>query len=273
MAIRRTRWRSLTGWRVRAAVSTSARRGRCAPSGDGLLADVAFAGTAGHVLDFDDTFSAGVAHVSARRHPRRWCWRRILGRTLGETLEAYAEGFEAMATLAAASHPELYDAGWHPTAVCGPIGAAVAAAHLLELARATARERDRVGAATRRRHPRGVWLRRQGDPGRSGRCRRCPGGPIGSCRSDRGSGCDSWPLGFEAVLGARVPRASAQDDRPVSARARSSATGSSCHPSCLGTHSPIEVAARARASGHHLAGSSTRTPVVVHPVAAPSRAP
>src|SRR5215471_15523178 len=38
-------------------------------SGEDLLSDVAFAGTAGHVLDFDDTFSDGVAHVSAATAP------------------------------------------------------------------------------------------------------------------------------------------------------------------------------------------------------------
>ena len=46
-------------------------------------------------------------------------------------LAAYADGFEAMGALAAAGHPALYDRGWHPTAVCGAVGAAVAAARLL----------------------------------------------------------------------------------------------------------------------------------------------
>jgi 2-methylcitrate dehydratase PrpD len=36
-----------------------------------------------------------------------------------------------MGALAAAGRPGLYDRGWHPTAVCGAVGAAVAAAHLL----------------------------------------------------------------------------------------------------------------------------------------------
>jgi len=36
-----------------------------------------------------------------------------------------------MGALAAAGHPALYDRGWHPTAVCGAIGAAVASARLL----------------------------------------------------------------------------------------------------------------------------------------------
>ena len=99
-------------------------------SGGDLLADVAFAATAGHVLDFDDTFADGVAHVSAASAPAALVLAAHLGRSLGATLDAYAEGYEAMAALAAASHPALYDAGWHPTAVCAPVGAAVAASRL-----------------------------------------------------------------------------------------------------------------------------------------------
>jgi 2-methylcitrate dehydratase PrpD len=37
--------------------------------------------------------------------------------------------------MARASHPALYDRGWHPTAVCGVVGAAVAAAALLDVDR------------------------------------------------------------------------------------------------------------------------------------------
>src|SRR4051794_41628161 len=53
-------------------------------------------------------------------------------------LAAYAAGFEAMGALARASHPALYDRGFHPTAVCGSVGAAVAAARLLEADERTA---------------------------------------------------------------------------------------------------------------------------------------
>ena len=48
-------------------------------------------------------------------------------------LDAYAAGFEAMGSLARASHPALYDRGIHPTAACGGVGAAVAAAALMRL--------------------------------------------------------------------------------------------------------------------------------------------
>jgi 2-methylcitrate dehydratase PrpD len=92
---------------------------------------VLFAGTAGHVLDFDDTYLPGIAHLSAPTAPAALLQAAALDLSARAALAAYAEGFEAMGALARASHPALYDRGWHPTAVCGGVGAAVAAAHLL----------------------------------------------------------------------------------------------------------------------------------------------
>ena len=104
-----------------------------AAAGDGLLERVAAAGTAGHVLDFDDTYAPGLAHLSAATAPAALGLGAELDADVGTVLDAYAAGFEAMGALARACHPALYGGGWHPTAVCGTAGAAVAAAHLLEL--------------------------------------------------------------------------------------------------------------------------------------------
>jgi 2-methylcitrate dehydratase PrpD len=93
--------------------------------------EVAALGTAGHVLDFDDTWLPGIAHLSAPTAPAALVVAAERGATVAEALDAYAEGFEAMAALAGAGYPALYDGGWHPTAVCGSVGAAVAAAALL----------------------------------------------------------------------------------------------------------------------------------------------
>jgi 2-methylcitrate dehydratase PrpD len=131
---------AFTDWLACACAGADERAAKAVrASGSDLLADIAFAGTAGHVLDFDDTFSDGVAHVSAACAPAALVLAADLGLSLEAALDAYASGFEAMAAVAAASHPALYEAGWHPTAVCGPIGAAVAAARLLRL---TETERD-----------------------------------------------------------------------------------------------------------------------------------
>jgi 2-methylcitrate dehydratase PrpD len=114
-------------------------------AGDGLLERVAAAGAAGHVLDFDDTYGPGLAHLSAATAPAALVLGAQLGTGVGATLAAYAAGFEAMGALARACHPALYDGGWHPTAVCGSAGAAVVAARLYGLD--PARERRAVALA------------------------------------------------------------------------------------------------------------------------------
>jgi 2-methylcitrate dehydratase PrpD len=102
----------------------------------GELGDrVAFAGTAGHVLDFDDTYLPGISHLSAPTAPTALVLAAELGRSVADALAAYEEGFEAMGALSRASYPAHYDAGWHPTAVCGGVGAAVVAAHMLDAPR------------------------------------------------------------------------------------------------------------------------------------------
>jgi 2-methylcitrate dehydratase PrpD len=101
--------------------------------GDSLADRVATLATAGHVLDFDDTYGPGLSHLSAPTAPAALVVGAHTGATISRVLAAYGQGFEAMAAVAKASHPELYERGWHPTAVTGTVGAATAAAALLEL--------------------------------------------------------------------------------------------------------------------------------------------
>ena len=81
---------------------------------------------------------AGDGAPGRRSRPRPLVLGAHEGATVNDVLAAYAAGFEAMGALTAAGHPALYDRGWHPTAVCGAVGAAVAAAHLLDADRDTA---------------------------------------------------------------------------------------------------------------------------------------
>ncbi len=119
---------AFTDWLACASRGFSEPAARAASAaGDPVVA----LGTAGHVLDFDDTFLPGIAHLSAPVAPAALALGAHGGATVGDVLAAYADGFEAMGALAAAGHPALYDRGWHPTAVCGAVGAAVAAARLL----------------------------------------------------------------------------------------------------------------------------------------------
>ncbi len=216
--------------------------------GDDLPARVAFAGTAGHVLDYDDTLPDGIAHVSAPCASAALVLADELGLSLGAMLSAFAEGWEAMAAVASAGHPALYDRGWHPTTVCGPVGAAVAAARLLDL---PARQREHAVAL--------ALLRAGGTRGAFGSDGKAiqvglaaaagvqatllaRAGAVVDPRAIRGE------LGFEGVLGGGVP----------TEVARGGATGARAiennwiklHPSCLGTHAAIDAAAQARDDGY-----------------------
>ena len=112
------------GWNEPAAVAARAAD----PSSLGRIAAL---GAAGHVLDFDDTYAPGLAHCTAPVAPAALVLGAELGETVGDVLAAYAVGFETTAALARAGHPELYRRGWHPTAVCGAVGAAAASASIL----------------------------------------------------------------------------------------------------------------------------------------------
>jgi 2-methylcitrate dehydratase PrpD/predicted RNA-binding protein with PIN domain len=229
-----------------------AARGRAEPAAratEQLGEPVVHAGTAGHVLDFDDTYLPGIAHLSAPVAPVALVLGAELGRPAGEVLEAYAEGFEAMGAIARASHPALYDGGWHPTAVCGGAGAAVAAARLLRA------ERDSAVAVALLRAS--GLLAAFGSHGKSLQ--------VGLAAS---TGLQAARL---AAAGARVPLAEAARGFEEATGGRYAAPGDElairenwikAWPCCLQTHGAIEAASRARESGAIEAALT----VTVHPV-------
>ncbi len=226
--------------------------------GTDLPGRVAAAAAAGHVLDFDDTLAEGVAHVSAACAPAALLVAARCGCTTGEMLAAYAEGFEAMAAVAAASHPALYDGGWHPTAVCGPVGAAVAAAHLLDLG-PEQRETALAAALLRAGGTRGAF----GSEGKAIQVgMAAAAGVQGALLAQAGAVVDAraihGPLGFEGVLHATVP---ASWGAPVHRHIAHNWV--KLHPSCLGTHAPIEAAGEIRRDR----SGDGPLEVVVHPVA------
>jgi 2-methylcitrate dehydratase PrpD len=251
---------AFTDWLACAYAGTRERAARAVrASGDGPVAGVTFAATAGHVLDFDDTLADGIAHVSATTAPAALVLAAHLELSLGEMLDAYAEGFEAVGALAAASHPALYDAGWHPTAVCGPVGAAIAASRLLDLAPAQ-RENALAIAVLRAGATRGAF----GSDGKAIQVGLAAGAGVqAALMAQAGAVVDraviDGPLGFEAVFGARWPRSEARAERAIDRN------WIKLHPSCLGTHSPIDGAALARAGGYRL--EHDHLDVVVHSVA------
>jgi 2-methylcitrate dehydratase PrpD len=227
-----------------------------ARAGSGLLERVTWAGTAGHVLDYDDTYSPGLVHASAPVAPVALLLGAELGRDAGAVLEAHAAGFEATAALARAGHPALYERGWHPTAVCGGVGAAVAAARLLGL---TPDQTDTAKAVALLRagglrsafgsDAKALQVGMAAAAGLHAALLAQNGAraPLGDVRTG--------PAGFEAVFGVSWPQPGAAP-----------AIGENwikAYPCCLATHSTIEAAVQLR--DRH--GPQPHATVWVHPLA------
>lgn len=98
--------------------------------GTGLRRDAGIAawvnGVQGHVDDYDDSGS----HPSSYLTPTVLALGQALGAPGARVLEAWAIGYEVATTLGDGIHP---DRGWHTTSLYGTVGAAAAAALLLEL--------------------------------------------------------------------------------------------------------------------------------------------
>jgi 2-methylcitrate dehydratase PrpD len=239
--------------------------------GDDVPARVACAATAGHVLDYDDTLPDGVVHVSAPCAPAALVVAAELDLSLGAMLEAFADGWEAMAAVASASHPALYDGGWHPTTVCGSIGAAVAAARLLELTPEEMANALNL-AVLRAGGTRGAF----GSDGKAIQVGMAAAAGVQAALLARagasvGEQAVRGPLGFEGVLGAVVPAPAGAVSAPsgeggAGDRGRAiTRNWIKLHPSCLGTHAPIDAAVLTREAGYRF--NAERVAVAVNPVA------
>ena len=245
---------ALLDWLACAAAGRDEPATRAArAAGMSTLERVAAAGTAGHVLDFDDTYEPGLAHLSAAVAPSAIVMAAARRASVRVALDAFAAGFEAMAAVARASHPALYERGLHPTAVCGPVGAAVAASRVLGLRDAAER------SATALALLRGAGL--QAAFGSDGKALQVGlSAAAGVAAANLAAGGASVPLeraadGFARAFGGRFAEPDGQpavDENWIKA-----------YPCCLQTHSAIEAAAGVRATN----GSAPEAPVVaVHPL-------
>lgn len=228
-------------------------------AGDGLLDRVAAAGTAGHVLDFDDTYLPGIAHLSAPTAPAALVLGAECGATTGEALAAYAAGFEAAGALARAGHPALYEGGWHPTAVCGTLGAAVTVSRLLELSA----EAERSAAALALLRTAGLRSA-FGSAGKSLQVGMAAATGTAAARlAAAGADLDldqivRGPAGFEEAFGASLGQ---PDDRSAIAE-----NWIKAYPCCLQTHGAIEAALAARDAVESEVAGKPSIEVTVHPV-------
>lgn len=86
-----------------------------------------------HCSDYDDTHQSSVVHPSAPVLPAALVAAESIGASVGDLVMGYACGLESLISLAAATPGDYHRRGFHATAVCGPVGAAVAAAVVLGL--------------------------------------------------------------------------------------------------------------------------------------------
>lgn len=99
------------------------------PLRDAVLAN----GVLMHGLDYDDTHTEGVVHLSVAVLPAVLGLGAELGKSGRDMLTAYIAGVEAGARLASVAKGGFHQAGFHPTGVVGAFAAAVAAGKLYQL--------------------------------------------------------------------------------------------------------------------------------------------
>ena len=86
-----------------------------------------------HGMDFDDTHIPAVTHVSAAALPAALSAATVAGASTRDMLLAYVLGVEVSARVGIGGAGGFHDVGFHPTAVAGAFGAAVAAGRLTGL--------------------------------------------------------------------------------------------------------------------------------------------
>jgi 2-methylcitrate dehydratase PrpD len=93
-----------------------------------------------HGLDFDDTHTDAVCHVSAVMAPAAIAAAEAMGASGADLLVALVAGNEIITRIGMAAPAAFHRRGFHPTSVCGVFGAAAAAARLRRLERAAIRQ-------------------------------------------------------------------------------------------------------------------------------------
>lgn len=122
---------------VRAVRDSWTGRGEATAIGHDAALDAAGAafinGTAAHGEDYDDTFEGTPVHTGAVILPAALAAAELEGRPGADVLRGIAVGTELMCRMALVATTGIHRAGFHPTAVIGAIGAAVAVSATLGL--------------------------------------------------------------------------------------------------------------------------------------------
>jgi 2-methylcitrate dehydratase PrpD len=122
---------------VRSALAATAEPGACTLIGHAGAYSVATAalcnGTAAHGEDYDDTFEGGPVHAGAVIIPAVLAAAEHHGLAGEDAARGIAVGSEVMCRLCLVAPRRVHDAGFHPTAVFGALGAAAGVATALRL--------------------------------------------------------------------------------------------------------------------------------------------
>jgi len=86
-----------------------------------------------HGLDFDDTHSDSVSHVSTVIAPAALAAGEALGASGRDVLAAVVAGNEVVCRIGMAASGEFHRRGFHPTAICGVFGGVASVARLSDL--------------------------------------------------------------------------------------------------------------------------------------------
>ena len=122
---------------VQAALRATAEPGACTLIGHAGAFNVATAalcnGTAAHGEDYDDTFEGGPVHAGAVIIPAVLATAEQHGLAGSDAARGIAVGCEVMCRLCVVAPKRVHQAGFHPTAVFGALGAAAGIASALRL--------------------------------------------------------------------------------------------------------------------------------------------
>jgi 2-methylcitrate dehydratase PrpD len=125
-----------TGY-VQAALRATAEPGACTLIGHAGGHNVASAalcnGTAAHGEDYDDTFEGGPVHAGAVIIPAMLATAEQHGLAGSDLARGVAVGCELMCRLCLVAPKRVHQAGFHPTAVFGALGAAAGVASAMRL--------------------------------------------------------------------------------------------------------------------------------------------
>lgn len=112
-------------------------------------ADAAFLnGIAAHAIELDDTYEPASIHPGVAVWPAVLAVAEETDATVGELIRAAVAGYDAACAAGDRLDPGVtYSRGFHPTGVCGPLGAAAAVADLLRLDAGARRDAEGIAAS------------------------------------------------------------------------------------------------------------------------------